>query len=218
MIERRILSKEELNIRDGLQQLSDAVQTAIASVCDALNTLDIPLCESIVVNDKTINTQYSNIEQICLTTIATQQPVATDLRVLVAALHINVELERIADHMASIAKSIIKMANETPLDEIGEVIKMANVSKDMLHQAIQAYITSDFEQALVIAEKDREIDDMQTRISNDIIKKMCENTSLVPYGSYLLWIVHGLERVGDRATNICEQIVYVKKGVVPDLN
>jgi phosphate transport system protein len=218
MIERRVLSKDEQDIRDGLQKLSEMVQTAIDQACQALADLDTSLGEAIIAGDAAINALQADIEQQCLTTIATQQPVATDLRVLVAALHISVELERMADYAASIGKTIIKMANEKPIDDISEVLQMANSCKNMLRQAIQAYMAYDSERAVNIAEQDGEIDNMQTRISNNIIQQMCVNTSLVPFGSCLLWIVHNLERLGDRATNICEQIVYIKSGKFVDLN
>ena len=218
MIERRVLSKDEQGIRDGLQKLSEMVQTAIDQACRALADLDTSLGEAIIAGDAAINAQQADIEQQCLTTIATQQPVATDLRVLVAALHISVELERMADYAASIGKTIIKMANEKPIDDIGEVLQMADSCQNMLRQAIQAYMAYDPERAVNIAEQDGEIDNMQTRISNNIIQQMCVNTTLVPFGSCLLWIVHNLERLGDRATNICEQIVYIKSGKFMDLN
>lgn len=218
MIERRVLSKDEQGIRDGLQKLSEMVQTAIDQACRALADLDTSLSEAIIAGDAAINAQQADIEQQCLTTIATQQPVATDLRVLVAALHISVELERMADYAASIGKTIIKMANEKPIDDIGEVLQMADSCQNMLRQAIQAYMAYDSERAVNIAEQDGEIDNMQTRISNNIIQQMCVNTTLVPFGSCLLWIVHNLERLGDRATNICEQIVYIKSGKFMDLN
>jgi phosphate transport system protein len=110
------------------------------------------------------------------------------------------------------------MANEKPIDDIGEVLQMADSCQNMLRQAIQAYMAYDSERAVNIAEQDGEIDNMQTRISNNIIQQMCVNTTLVPFGSCLLWIVHNLERLGDRATNICEQIVYIKSGKFMDLN
>lgn len=218
MIERRVLSKDEQDIRDGLQKLSEMVQTAIDQACQALTDLDTSLGEAIIAGDAAINAQQADIEQQCLTTIATQQPVAIDLRVLVAALHISVELERMADYASSIGKTIIKMANEKSVDNVNEVLQMANSCKEMLRQAIQAYMTYDSERAVNIAEQDKEIDNMQTRISNNIIHQMCVNTTLVPFGSCLLWIVHNLERLGDRATNICEQIVYIKSGKFMDLN
>jgi len=218
MIERRVLSKEEQDIRTGLQELHNKVQQAIESVCTALTRLDSALCESIIANDKAINAQHNQIQQTCLTTIATQQPVAVDLRLLIAGLQISSELERIADYVSGIAANIINMANNEPLENIDDVLAMANAGKSMLQQAIQAYQANDHELAITVAGQDRKIDDMQTQISNDIIQQMCKNTSLVPFGTGMLWIVHSLERIGDRATNICEQIVYIKKGEILDLN
>jgi phosphate transport system protein len=218
MIERRVLSKEEQQIRNKLTQLSETVQTTIGNACAALKTLDTTACDAIISNDKTINTQQNNIESEILATIATQQPVATDLRILVAALHISVELERIADHIAGIAKTIIKIAHEEPVDCINDVLAMAKACQEMLAQAVQAYLAYDAESAIAIAEKDRQIDATQTQISSHIIKHMCDNASLVPFGSCMLWIVHAIERIGDRTTNICEQTAYITQGEFIDLN
>jgi phosphate transport system protein len=218
MIERRVLSKEEQQIRDKLTQLSETVQTTIDNACTALATLDTTVCDAIITNDKNINTQQNIIENEILATIATQQPVATDLRILVAALHISVELERIADHIAGIAKTIIKIAQEQPVDCIDDVLNMAKDCQQMLAQAIQAYLDCDAESAKAIAEKDALIDATQTQISNYIIKHMCDNVSLVPFGSCMLWIVHAIERIGDRTTNICEQTAYITQGEFVDLN
>ena len=218
MTDRRVLSRDEKQIRDELQVLSDMVQTAIENICDALNNLDIPLCEKIIANDQNINALHLRIEQDCFATIATQQPVAIDLRVLVAALHISIELERIGDYVAGMADSIIEIVKNEPVDNVSDVLIMIDKCKDMLQQAVQAYMNNDAELALTIAEKDIEIDNMQTQLSNNIIGNLCKKPSLVPFGSRLLWIIHSVERIGDRATNICEQIVYVKKAVVLDLN
>ncbi|MCG6969769.1 MAG: phosphate signaling complex protein PhoU [Gammaproteobacteria bacterium] len=218
MIERRVLSKEEQQIRDRLLQLSEAVQTSIDSVCTALASLDTNACEIIITNDNNINAQQNIIENEVLAAIATQQPVATDLRILVAALHISVELERIADHVSGIAKTIIKIKNHEPVNCIDDVLNMAKACQDMLNQAIQAYMTYDAESAIAIAAKDQQIDTTQTQISNSIIQQMCENVALVPFGSCMLWIVHAIERIGDRTTNICEQTAYIKQGEILDLN
>jgi phosphate transport system protein len=218
MTERRVLSQDENQIRSELQKLSDLVQTAIENISNALCNLDISLCEEIIANDQIINNLHLKIEQDCFTTVATQQPVAVDLRILTAGLHISIELERIADYVAGIAGTIIKIAKEVAVDNVNEVAEMLTKCKQMLQQAVQAYMSNDSELALTVAKKDAEIDDMQTQLSSETIKKMCKNPGLVPFGSRLLWIIHSIERIGDRATNICEQIVYIHQGVVPNLN
>lgn len=218
MTERRILSKEEQNIRKGIQELSNMVLKTIDDLHRALTGLDTSLCASIIANDKNINAQQAKIEQDCISTIATQQPVATDLRVLISALCLSVELERIADHLAGIADTIVKISEYEPVDSVSQVLAMAEKCGEMLGEAMQAYNTYDSERARTIAAKDREIDEMQDQLSNDIIQQMCNETNRVPFGSRLLWIVHSLERIGDRTTNICEQIVYISQGAFPDLN
>jgi len=218
MTERRVLNRDENQIRNELQKLSDLVQTAIGNVCDALLNMDSALCEKIIADDKIINHQHHEIEQDCFTTIATQQPVATDLRVLTADLHISIELERIGDYVAGIAETIIKIAKEEPVAGTKEVLQMMTQCKEMLRQAVQAYISNDPDLAITVAKKDIEIDNQQTRISNDIIAQMKNTPALVPFGARMLWVVHGIERIGDRATNICEQIVYIQQGSVPNLN
>jgi phosphate transport system protein len=217
-MEHRFLSREEQQIRDRLVTLSETVETAIDQACDALAALDIAACEALVNNDENINKQQNVIEKEVLTTIATQQPVATDLRILVAALHISVELERIADYAAGIARTTIKIAEEQPIAIGDDILTMAESCKVMLTQAIQAYTANDAESAVDIAKRDQQVDDYETKISNDIIEQMSKNVGLVPFGSRLLWIVHAIERIGDRVTNICEQIAYIKYAEVLDLN
>lgn len=218
MIERRVLSKEEQEIRDDLLRLSEMVRSAIDRVANALVTLDTTACETVVAGDKNVNALHNQIEAKVLTTIATQQPVATDLRVLVAAMHINLELERIADHIAGIAATIINIAKDQPVSDLENIVKMATDCNSMLEQAIQSYMAYDADQAVRIAALDQNIDSSQTVLTNHIIQQMCAQPSLVPFGSRVLWIVHAIERIGDRTTNICEQIAYIKHGEIPDLN
>ena len=217
-MEHRFLSREEQQIRDRLATLSETVEMAIDRACDALASLDISACEELVKNDENINKQQHVIEKEVLTTIATQQPVATDLRILVAALHISVELERIADYAAGIARIIIKIADEQPIAVGDDILNMAESCKEMLTQAIQAYIANDAELAVNIAKRDQQVDDYETKLSNGIIEIISKDAALVPFGSRLLWIVHAIERIGDRVTNICEQIAYIKYAEVQDLN
>jgi phosphate transport system protein len=218
MTERRVLGQDENLIQGELKNLSNLVLTAIENVCEALRKLDTSLCEKIIADDQLINNKHRIIEQDCFTTIATQQPVAVDLRMLGAALHLSIELERIGDHVAGMANTIIKIAKHEPMDNVDDVLEMMGKSKEMLQQAIHAYMSDNPELALTIAEKDTEIDDMQTRLSGDTIAKICETPNTAPFGTRLLWIIHNIERIGDHTTNICEQIVYIHQGEVPELN
>lgn len=218
MTERRVLNGDETQIRNELQKLSDLVLKTIDNVCEALVNLDVPLCEKIIANDQTVNDQYHKIEKDCFTAIATQQPVAIDLRVLTAALHIGIELERIGDYVAGIADTIIKIAKEEPIAIVDDVLQMMAQCKEMLNQAVLAYTGDNSEAALSAAQQDFEIDKLQAQLSNNIITQMSKSPSQIPFGARLLWIVHNIERIGDRATNICEQIVYIHQGTYPDLN
>ena len=218
MTERRVLGRDEKQIQNEVQKLSNLVQTAIDNVSHALRNLDASLCDEIIVSDQTINELHLAIEQDCFATIATQQPVAIDLRVLASALHISIELERIGDYIAGIADTIRKIIKDTPMDSRNDVLDMLSNCKEMLRLAVQAYMNNDPDLAVTVAEKDVAIDKQQLQLSDHIIAQMRKDPAVVPFGSRLLWIVHSIERIGDRATNICEQVVYVHQGVVPNLN
>lgn len=215
---RGILSKEETELNQNINKLSDATLAALASAIQSLTNQDTKLAKSIVENDKHINQIQSHIQEMCISTIATQQPVATDLRVLVAILNIAAELERIADHAAGIANTVTKMAGAGAIDSLDDVVEMGNMCQSMLKNCMQAYFELDANLAKDVADSDDLLDQKQNQLTTNFLNKMCDDRDKITSGAFVLWIVHGLERIGDRATNICEQVLYIKNAEILDLN
>jgi phosphate transport system protein len=219
MTTRGLLSREERQIRDNLHTLSDMTLEAIGQSIEALQHNDPDLAKIIIENDQEINHIQALIEEECVATIATQQPVATDLRGLVAAMHIAVELERIGDYAAGIANTVLKMqANKITANFIDEITNMAGQCRNIMRSALAAYMDSDAVAAAKVAADDKNIDQTQNELSNKIIRYIGDHPDSITYGTHLLWAVHSLERIGDRATNICEQTLYIIRGEQVDLN
>ena len=215
---RGILNKDEQQIQNNLVRLSQLSEHSIKTAVSALLNIDRRLAEQVIENDTSINQLYNDIEQACISTIATQQPVATDLRALVAGMHIAMELERIADHAAGIAKTVLQIERIEGEDSIQQVSYMSETCCIMLAKAIQAYVKRDVDTAKYIAHEDNRLDQFQSDITQLALESMCDSAEAMHYNARLLWVVHSLERIGDRITNICEQIVFINTGIHCDLN
>ncbi|WP_455203955.1 phosphate signaling complex protein PhoU [Kaarinaea lacus] len=213
-----VLDKEEAQIKSKLQSLLEATQKALETAMVALQNSDTNLANEVIQQDVQTNKLHNAIESECLTTIATQQPVATDLRILIASMHIASELERIADHAVGIAETTKKTSDHSGCYNMESITKMADQCRNMLDRTMAAYFDHNPQLAEQIAADDADIDKMQSTITSELLTQMIENNSMVALGTYLLWIVHSLERIGDRITNICEQVIFIEKGISLDLN
>lgn len=216
---RHILDVKEQGIDKLLATMGEDVGQTIAAAVDCLGRRDDPGCRALIEADAAINTQYQEIEKLCLFTIASQQPVAHDLRHVVAAMRIANELERIADHAAHIAKSALELTT-TDLNHVGlaEIQALAKQAGQMLNEAMWAYQGPDAALAKRIGAGDDELDTGHQALTKDLLARMSADASLVQDGSRMLWIAHNLERCGDRATNIAEQVVFRLEGQNIDLN
>lgn len=201
-------------MRDNVVRLSTMVDNAIERSIDALKRQDVELAHHIVVDDKEINILRYKIEEDAYLLMAMQQPLARDLRLIVTAIHIAVELERIADHAAGVAKLTIELAKEPLLKPLIDIPRMAEISRKMLHAAIEAYLSWDDKQALEIMKRDEEVDILDKQVYHELLTFMLDDQSKVNRATYLLWVSHNVERIADRITNICERIVYMVTGDV----
>ena len=201
-------------MRDNVVRLSTMVDHAIERSIDALKRQDVELAHHIVVDDKEINVLRYKIEEDAYLLMAMQQPLARDLRLIVTAIHIAVELERIADHAAGVAKLTIELAKEPLLKPLIDIPRMAEISRKMLHDAIEAYLNWDDKQALEIMKRDEEVDRLDKEVYHELLTFMLDDQSKVNRATYLLWVSHNVERIADRITNICERIVYMVTGDV----
>ncbi|MFD1707612.1 phosphate signaling complex protein PhoU [Siminovitchia sediminis] len=194
--------------------VEEAVHQAVKSLVDK----DIKLAGKVIDGDKEINDAEMDIEQKCFTLIALQQPVGGDLRRIATALKISTDLERIADHAVSIAKTTIRLKDEIYAKPLIDIPQMANIVKGMVRDALDAYIHLDHQEANQVAERDDKVDTLFKEIFTEMIDLMNSDSSVIQQATHLLLIAQYLERIGDYVTNICEWIVYMKTGKKVELN
>lgn len=215
---RSTFDKQVASIEDDLLRMQGMVDQAIKNALDSLKRRDRPLAEEVVEGDKKINDLRFKIEQACLALIATQQPAASDLRSIIAAMNIVVDMERMADHAAGIAKTVIMMGDEPLLKPLIDIPRMAHIAREMLRDSLDAYRQRDTQKARVAAARDEEMDRLYKAIFDELVEIMAQNPENAQRATYLLWCGHNLERIGDRVTNIAERVVFISTGDITDLN
>lgn len=208
---RPLLDRELASLVDKTQQLSSMVLEALDNAMQSLHTRDLQLARTIVDNDKQINELRYQIEEECLRTLATQQPAASDLRLIIATTHIAVELERIGDHASSIADVVERMAEEDQINSLHKLPKMAKHAHRMVLRSITAYAERDAEMALTVTRREEKIDKHYDSLFHETLAEM-QSDDYIHRATFLLWVGRHLERVGDRATNIAERVVFMVRG------
>jgi phosphate transport system protein len=214
---RSLLDQELSNIRDHLLRLASLVDTAIAEAMDALIRRDVVLAHTVIAQDRAINVLRYEIEEECLRILATQQPAARDLRAIVAATHIAIELERMGDHAAGISRLVERMEREPGIDSLHQLPKMAKRARQMLAESLDAYVNRDVEMAHRLVKHDDKLDKNNRKLFQEAIEEM-RNDDYVRRATYLLWAGHNLERIGDRATNIAERVIFMVTGQLTEIN
>jgi phosphate transport system protein len=192
--------------------LGSMVEQAILSALDALRLRDIGTAHKIIEDDTFINEKRFAIENAILILIATQQPIARDLRMLAATLEIITELERMGDYAKGIAKVIIRLGDSTIPIPIRDLNKMAELAVSMLHRALGAFIAEDASTASQIPLDDDAVDGLYHKIYHNLVAAMIADPATIDHTNLLLWVAHNLERTADRATNICERTVFIATG------
>ncbi len=204
-------------LRDMLFRMEGLVSKAMQKAIESLKRRDPDLAEQVIREDAEINRLRYDVEQFCVTTIATQQPVATDLRTIIAAVHIAVEMERMGDHAAGVAKITLKTHKEPLLKPLVDLPRMAAIGSEMLHEGVRAFINADLSAAEAIVKRDDEVDSLHDQIFQELLTFMRKDPDSVPRATHLIWASHAVERFADRATNIAERIIFVTKGELADL-
>lgn len=207
------LAKEESVIRKNVLAMGEKTSTAIKEAINCYSNLDLTLAEKIIQNDTMINSLQSQVEAECIQVIARQQPVAHDLRELLADMNIAKELERIADYAVSIAKIVQKLPFEKQ-DLEPDIVSMAEKSIYMLNEVMIDYAEEDAKKANSVALLDDEIDEMEHQLNDKMFQLMKSYPDKAISCTYQLWIIHQLERIGDRVTNIAESVVFLATGKV----
>jgi phosphate transport system protein len=204
---------------DQVLVLGSMVEQAVLDSLDALKRRDLNAARRIYEADLEINEKRYSIESGCITIIATQQPMARDVRFLAAILEIITELERIGDYAKGICK-ITQIISEEAIDPvlIDELQQMANLGLSMLRRALDAFVAGDAETARDIPMEDSKVDQLYNQIYRKLMQQMAEDISTVDRANHIMWAAHNLERMSDRVTNICERIVYVATGEMRELD
>jgi phosphate transport system protein len=192
--------------------LGDMVERAIYRSVEALKGRDLKAAGQIIADDLKINQKRHDIEQKCIELIATQQPVANDLRVIIAILNIIVDLERMADHAEGIAKVVLMIGYERRLKPLVDIPRMADKAREMLREALSAFTRRDVEAAKRICAEDDEVDHLHDQVYRELLTFILEDPRTITGATRLLWVAHNLERIADRVTNICERVVFMVTG------
>jgi phosphate transport system protein len=209
---RDTLDRQIHHLQDEILLLGSMVEQAMLNSVDALKNRDHSAAHQIYEDDYLINEKRFAIENAILILIATQQPIARDLRMLAAMLEVITELERMGDYAKGIAKVTIKLEDSTisiPHRDIGQ---MAEIAVGMLHRALSAFITENQNLASAIPLEDDEVDELYNKIYHGLVSSMIANPETIDQSNLIMWVAHNLERMADRVTNICERTVFIATG------
>jgi phosphate transport system protein len=214
---RKTFETEIQQLKDEVLVLGSMVEQAILSSVDALKKRNVKASAEIFEADKEINAKRFAIENKLMILIATQQPMAHDLRLLASTLEIISELERMGDYAKGIANINIRMGDAPLLKPLIDIPRMAQVGVDMLHASLTAFVNEDVETAKSIPVRDDEVDALYNRVYKELMTFVHEDLKTMERANWLLWVAHNLERVADRVTNICERTVFIVTGEMSEI-
>lgn len=210
---RELFHQELADIQKEILVMGSMAEKATHDALESLRTGDLEWAQRIVEEDSIIDQKRYEIEEKTIFVVASQQPMATDLRTLISALYIITDLERIADHAEGIARINMMLGDNSELPrQLGYIPKMGELSTTMLRDSLKAYIDTDIDEARRICEADDEVDRLQDAVYADAFKSMIDDNSTIQDNTYRLWTAHNLERIADRCTNICERIIFIVTG------
>jgi phosphate transport system protein len=205
-------------IEEDMLVLAGMVERAIERSIDSLKNRDIELARVVIVEDMDLNRKRYETEEKCLELLATQQPIARDLRAIVAVLYIITDLERMGDHAEGIAKVSIMLADDVPLKPYIDIPRMAEKAIAMLRKAIEAFKHRNVELARFTCDDDDEVDALYDQVYRELLVYMLNDPKTIERATHVTWIAHNLERIADRVTNICERVIYMVSGRMEELN
>ena len=216
---RETFDRELQRLQDEVLVLGGLVEKAIIQSVEVLKRRDLEGARRLIAQDRrVINEKRFAIESEALTLIATQQPMAGDLRVIAAVLEIAHELERMGDYAKGIAKINLMMGDEPLLKPLVDIPLMAEKARSMLHQALEAFVRRDVELARAIPKQDDEVDALYNQVYRDLLALMMQNPRDIDRATYLLWVAHNLERTADRVANICERVIFMVTGEMVEMD
>jgi phosphate transport system protein len=214
---RTAFHKSLREIQDDILDMGSMVDKAIVRSVEALKNRDLELAGQTITDDQKINAKRFEIEEKCVELIATQQPMASDLRIIIAILNITTEIERIGDYAVGIARIVIMIGNEPPIKPLIDIPQMADRTADMLRRSLDAFIYRDAEAAKKISSEDDMVDHLYDQVFRELLTFMAEDPRTITRATRLIWVAHNLERAADRVTNICERVVFIVTGKMEEI-
>jgi len=205
-------------LQDEVLVLGSMVEEALGESVELLKRRDLEGAKRLIANDRLINEKRFALESECLVLLATQQPMASDLRVLAAILDIATELERIGDYAKGIARINLMMGEQPLLKPLIDIPRMVVKVRDMLHRALDAFVRRDAALARAIPAEDQEVDDLYNQVYRELLTYMMADPRTIDRATHLLWVAHNLERAADRVTNICERVIFTVTGEMKELD
>jgi phosphate transport system protein len=199
-------------LKDEIIILGSLVEQAMLDSVEALKKRDLAMSQKVIAGDAVINQKRFTLENRVMVLIATQQPMARDLRVIASILEVNSELERMGDYAKGIGVINIRMGDQPPLKPLIDIPRMAEKGTSMLHRSLAAFVNEDAETARLIPAEDDEVDQLYVQIYRELMTYIMVDPSGIERANWLLWAAHNLERFADRVTNICERTIFVVTG------
>ena len=206
------LDRQLAHLQEEITLLANVVDKAIYRAVEALKNRDLVESQLVIDGDDYIDMKRYEIEELCVDLIARQQPMAGDLRAIIAMLHIAVELERMGDYAEGISKISLNMGNEPPLKPLIDIPRMANKATEMLRDSVDSLVERDLAKAEQVLDDDDEVDDLYDQVYRELLLFMIQDPRSIQRATYLLWAAHDLERIADRATNIAERVMFLITG------
>jgi phosphate transport system protein len=214
---RKTFEIEIQQLKDEMLLLGSMAEQQIIGSVEALKKRDIEASRRIQAMDLQVNAKRYAIEEQVMIVIATQQPMAHDLRLLASILEVSGELERMGDYAKGIATVSIRIGNQPLLKPLIDIPRMAQIGTDMLHRALTAFINEDVEAARAIPVQDDEVDDLYNQVYHELMMFVIQDPKTIERANWLLWVAHNLERVADRVTNICERTIFTATGEMKEI-
>ena len=215
---REVYHKALKDLQDEVLKMGEMVADAIKKTVEALRKKDINTSKEIIKNDLLINKKRFDIEEQCISLIATQQPMAVDLRVLTSILSIITDLERMGDHAEGIAKITLLIGDEPLVKPLIDIPRMADIGLSMLDKCLKAFVDRDAEAARLVCNEDDQVDALHDQIYRELLLLMIQDPKISHQATYLTWVSHNLERIADRVTNIAERVVFMVTGKMEEMN
>jgi phosphate transport system protein len=205
-------------LQEDIVLMGSMVRKQIERSVAALKILDHDAARRVIAADAEVDSMRFQIEDRALRIIATQQPMASDLRIVVAGLNMIIDMERMGDHAEGIAKLVLRHEDQPLLKPLIDIPRMAQIAEDMLDRALQAFVAHDADAAREVARLDDEVDQLYEQIYRELLTYMISDPRTIDRATWLLWVAHNLERIADRATNICERVVFLVTGKMEEAN